>query len=149
MTRRKIMKTKKMKTYTYNGFGFPIELHHVEMVEVDGEFHPKIDIRELAENTMQTLAVQESRLTGNQIKFIRTYFKMSLREFSKKVVHETHAAVKKWEDCGDKLTAMDVNIEKAIRLYITDKVVIPRYSSNLFYKQYQRIEQLFDVALAT
>lgn len=64
----------------------------------------------IATAAIKALISQEQRFTGNQIKFIRNYFSMSLRDFAK-VVHESHTAVNKWEKHGNKITSMDINIE--------------------------------------
>jgi DNA-binding transcriptional regulator YiaG len=116
------MKTKTLKYFTYDGLGFPIKLQNVLMLLVDGEWTPKIDVRKVAENAIRELPYQKERLSGNQIKFIRTYFEMSLREFASQVVNESHNAVAKWEKFGTESTNMDENIESMLRLYIIDKV---------------------------
>lgn len=67
------------------------------MIFIDGDWHPKIDLQKLADVVIAKIAIQESRLTGNQVKFIRSYYSMSLRDFAEKVVHESHMAVSKWE----------------------------------------------------
>src|ERR1700722_1945373 len=112
------MKSKMVEKYIYNGFGFPIELENVQVIMLRGEWHPKLDVRKIADLTIEKLASQRERLTGNHVKFIREYFSMSLREFAKEVVNESHTAVSKWEKAGKKATHMDINIEKIIRLYI-------------------------------
>src|SRR5579864_6768019 len=117
------MTKKVMKTFTYEGLGFPIELHDVEMVMIDGEYAPKIDVRAIADDAIKSLVLQKTKLTGNQVKFIRTYFSASLRDFGK-IVNESHMAVKKWENFKDKSTNMDPNIETRIRLYIYDKICV-------------------------
>ena len=91
------MKTKIIENYTYEGLGFPIELKKVEMVFLENDWHPKIDVQKVADEVISKLAIQETRLTGNQVKFIRTYYSMPLREFGEKVVYESHIAVNKWE----------------------------------------------------
>lgn len=88
------MAKKVMKTFIYEGLGFPIELHNVEMILINGEYIPKIDVRAVADNAIKSLVLQKTKLTGNQVKFIRTYFSASLREFGK-IVNESHMAVKK------------------------------------------------------
>src|SRR5690348_14184318 len=100
------MTKKLVKAYTYEGLGFPIELSNVEMILVNGEYAPKIDVRLIADNAIKNLVLQEKKLTGNQIKFVRSYFSMSLREFSN-VVNESHTAVRKWEGFKNKSTNMD------------------------------------------
>lgn len=116
------MKTKTAKNYTYNGLGFPIKLQNITLMLIDDEWSPRIDIRKIAVNAIRELPYQKERLTGHQIKFIRTYFEMSLREFASQVVSESHNAVAKWERFGAEPTNMDENIESMLRLYIIDKV---------------------------
>lgn len=140
------MSKKIIKKYIYDGLGFPIELHNVEVVTLHGESHPKIDVRKVADAAIRDLIIQSSRLTGNQIKFIRTYLSMSLREFSE-VVNESHMAVKKWEDFKDKPTNMDRNIEILLRLHIYKHIAI-KSSNNTkeilqFYKQYLLLTHMF------
>lgn len=135
--------TKKIKSFTYTGFGFPIELHNVEMIKINDEFHPKIDIRKLANSTIESLVTQQKRLTGNQIKFIRSYFSMSLRRFAH-VVNESHMAVKKWEDFQNNPTNMDINIEILLRLYIYDHLIKKNDRKKIeFYHRYVELTTLF------
>lgn len=140
------MNKKIVKKYIYNGLGFPIELHNVEMVMFNGEFQPKIDVRKIADLAIKSLVSQETRLTGNQIKFIRTYFSMSLREFSE-IVNESHMAVKKWEDFKNKPTNMDKNIEILLRLHIYDHIAIKSKNNKKeivkFYNQYLVLTEIF------
>ncbi|MFA6301700.1 MAG: hypothetical protein WC627_01020, partial [Legionella sp.] len=64
------MKTKIIPVFLYEGLGFPIALEHVEMVNIEGEWHPKIDVKYVADEVIKRLATQEERLTVNQVKFI-------------------------------------------------------------------------------
>lgn len=115
------MNTKVEPIFLYEGLGFPIELENVEMINISDEWHPQIDVRYVADEIIKKLAIQEERLTGNQVKFIRTYFSMPLREFGETVVHESHTAVSKWEKCGDEITSMNENTEQVLRLYIIEQ----------------------------
>ena len=138
------MKKKKVKSYTYDGLGFPVELVEVDMLFIDGGWQPKIDIRRVADQAIKALVVQPGRLTGHQVKFIRTYFSMTLRDFAKQVVHESHTAVAKWEKFGDEVTNMDGNIEAMLRLYIYEQLCANTVKQkNEFFKQYQQVKQLF------
>ena len=138
------MKNKTIKNYIYNGLGFPILLPSVEMIYFEGEWHPKIDVYSVSEKAIKALITQESRFTGNQVKFVRVYFAMTLREFGKNVVHESHAAVNKWENCRDKITNMDGNIEAMLRLYIYERIFTKTLKQrNNFYKKYCEIKKLF------
>lgn len=140
------MNKKVVANYTYTGLGFPVELHDVEMIMFDGEFHPKIDVRKISDSVIKSLVLQQNRLTGNQIKFIRTYFSKSLREFAA-LVNESHMAVKKWEDFKEKTTNMDRNIEIMLRLHIYDHVVIKakdnKKDKTQFYNKFRALTEMF------
>ena len=130
---------KNVKKYTYLGLGFPIELHNIDMVQVNNEWHPRIDVKAVADLAIRNLITLETRLTGNQVKFIRSYFQMSLRDFGK-VVNETHSAVKKWEDHMDRQTKMDVNIEIMMRLFIYNRIYKETKENKVkFYDNYIQI----------
>lgn len=46
---------------------------------------------------------------------------MTLREFGKTVVYESHTAVNKWEKCGNDITNMNENTEQVLRIYIIEQ----------------------------
>ena len=117
------MKTKIETEYTYMGFGFPVELNNVTMIYIEKSWHPKINVEQLSHKIIKKIALQAERLTGAQVKFIRYYFSMSLRQFAKHVVHESHMAVSKWEAALLNKTKMDANIEMMLRLYIIEKTL--------------------------
>jgi len=134
------MKRKSQKNFIYEGLGFPIQLQKVEMIKIDNEWHPKIDVKKVADLAIASLYSQKERLTGNQVRFIRKYFSMSLRQFANEVVNESHTAVNKWEKSGNNATNMDINIEKMLRLYIYDKIFVEtKKQKNGFHKAYKQI----------
>lgn len=133
------MKTKIEPTFLYEGLGFPIELGNVEMVRFNDEWLPKIDVQYIANEIIKKLAIQEERLTGNQVKFIRSYFSMTLREFGRTVVHESHTAVSKWEKCGDEITNMNENTEQVLRIYIIEQTQTKTQAEQKnFYSNFKR-----------
>ncbi len=137
------MKTKIAKKYSYDGLGFPIQLQDVTLVQLDGEWIPKIDVRKIAEDAIRELPLQKEKLSGNQVKFIRDFFEMSLRDFANEVVKQSHTAVAKWEKFAEKSTNMDSNIEDMLRLYILDKLVIKSMEkSSTFLKSYRLIREM-------
>lgn len=139
----------KRKDIIYTGLGFPIKLRNVELIEFEGDWHPKVAVQKVADFAIKALVLQPSRLTGNQIRFIRDYFAMSLRKFAQ-VVNESHMAVKKWESCAEKTTSMDKNIEIMLRLYIYEQVEMPsKRKSSEFYRCYVELRKLFSSLLAT
>ena len=139
------MKTKTVKNYIYEGLGFPVELNDVEMVYIDNDWHPRIDVQKVADDVVKQLAIQKSRLTGTQVKFIRSYFSMPLRAFGEHVVHESHMAVKKWEQKGDSPTNMNSNTEHELRLYIVEKLYSrSSESKSKFYDIYMATKRFFN-----
>lgn len=133
------MKTKIEPTFLYEGLGFPIELENVEMININDEWHPKIDVHYVADEIIKKLATQEERLTGNQVKFIRSYFSMPLREFGETVVHESHTAVSKWEKYEDEITNMNENTEQVLRLYIIEQTQTKTIADQKnFYSNFKR-----------
>ncbi|MCX7116444.1 MAG: hypothetical protein NTW94_00755 [Legionellales bacterium] len=139
------MKTKTEQIVLYEGLGFPIELENVTMINLDGEWIPKIDVHQVAEEAIKKLATQESRLTGSQVKFIRSYFSMPLREFGEKVVHESHAAVSKWEKKGNDMTSMNENTEQVLRLFMIEQTQAKTKNQQAdFFNNFQKSKLFFN-----
>lgn len=127
------MKTKIENDYRYTGLGFPIILEQVKMVLLGSEWHPNIDVRKVANIVIKKLATKDSPFTGNEVRFIRTHFDMSLRKFADNVVHETHVAVKKWEDKENEPTKMNPNTEFVIRNYIIEETSTKSEKKETYY----------------
>lgn len=115
------MKTKIQKEYVDVGFGFPVYLQNVPMVHVRGIWTPKVNYKRLSEMLLQMLVEKPSRLTGNELKFIRNKLQMTLKAFAERF-YVTHPAVLKWEKSEDKPTNMNWATEKDIRLYVYHSV---------------------------
>ena len=62
-----------------------------------------------------TLCQKETPLTGNQVKFVRQYFELSLREFAE-LFGLSHPAIIKWEKHGDNFAEISPATEKILRL---------------------------------
>ena len=115
------MEKKRQAQYVDHGFGFPIVLEGIELVKVRGHWTPNVNYNELAKQVLLELAQLRGRLTGDQIRFIRHYFEMTLGKFAERC-NVTHPAVLKWERAGPKPTGMNWCTEKDIRLFITTEL---------------------------
>ncbi|KEI34996.1 hypothetical protein FRA_44c12950 [Francisella sp. W12-1067] len=124
------LEEKVVKEYVYTGMIFPVTLKDVKMVRYDNEWCPIIDDIAIANEWIKKIGESKDRITGNQLKFIRSYFKMSLRQFSE-VVNESHTAIAKWEKSGNEVAKMDLNIEKIIKMYICREVIKDTDDKNL------------------
>lgn len=71
---------------------------------------------------------------------------MPLREFGEKVVHESHMAVKKWEQKGDCPTNMNSNTEHELRLYIIEEIHTKLHEpKSKFYDIYMATKRFLEV----
>lgn len=59
MSRSNNMTKKIVKTFSYKGLGFPFKLHDIEMVMINGEYTPKIDVRAIADDAIKSLVLQK------------------------------------------------------------------------------------------
>lgn len=133
-----------IKNLCYEGLGFSVQLKNVELFEIEGEWHPKIDVKKVSDAAIEALAYQKNKMTGNQVRFIRSYFAMPLRKFGEEVVHESHAAVDKWEKSADQVTSMNDNTEYVLRLYIIEKIKSKtKKQREEFFVNYQKIRNFF------
>ena len=115
------MMTKIVAKYIDRGLGFPVVLEHVPMVQVRGKWTPSINYTQLELAVLRQLAERSGRLTGQQVRFVRQHFAMTLQAFAARF-GVTHVAVLKWEQRGNKPTGMTWSTEKDLRLFIHQQV---------------------------
>ena len=115
------MGKKVRKVFIDRGFGFPVRLLNVPMVKVRGMWTPKVDYDELAKRVLLALCEKPARLTGQEIRFTRQQFGMTLQAFAKRF-NVSHVAVMKWEGAGSRSTSMNWATEKDIRLFLLSRV---------------------------
>ncbi len=101
--------------FVYTGFGFPVDLVEVPMIRVRGAWTPDVDYDALAKVVLRALVAKPARLSGNEVRFIRHSFPMTLTAFAERF-NVTHPAVIKWEKSGDDPTKMSWSVEKDVRL---------------------------------
>jgi len=134
------METKIQKEFIDTGFGFPICLVNVPMIKIRGQWTPKINYNELTLEVLRALAHKETRLTGHEIKFIRTHFEMTLQEFAKRFC-VTHVGVIKWEKTLHKPTAMSWSAEKDIRLFVLARLAVKAQEFASLYDDLQTLPE--------
>jgi DNA-binding transcriptional regulator YiaG len=123
------MSDKILGNFLYEGLGFPIELHNVEMRAFGSEYHPVIDVKKVADSAMQALSTQESTFTGDQVMFMRTYLKKDTSEFAK-LIHSSEQDVTKWESCADKTIDMNLQSENLLKQHIINYFKINNEKEN-------------------
>ena len=125
-----------VKSFIYDGLGFPVILENVLFHKVRGKWLPKIDVEQLADVIFKILPSKPSKLTGNEIKFIRTYLNKSKPAFGE-LFKLSHTAVSKWENSGDAPAPISPSQEVVLRLYLEDYLNV---SDREFYKTYKELE---------
>ncbi len=114
--------TKIQKTYVDYGFGFPVKLLNAPLKKIQKEWVLDLNFEKYEKAILLAVALKSSRLSGNEIRFIRHSFEMDLKAFGKRFGDVAHSAVIKWEKCGDLPTQMNWATEKDMRLAIVDKI---------------------------
>ena len=128
------MERKIQRVFVDHGFGFPIKLLNTPMIKVRGKWTPEINYNRLAKLVLEELSWKDSKLTGNEIKFIRQYFEMTLQSFAKRF-YVTHAGVIKWEKAKTKASGMAWTTEKDIRLFVSSNLeATPKELAQLYAK---------------
>ena len=117
------MKNKKIqKKYIDYGLGFPVTILNAPLIKVRNTWALDINYNKYEQSILILLAYLPSKLTGNELRFIRTYFEMTIRSFAERFSVK-HPAVVKWEKKADLATSMAWTTEKDIRLFIIDQLI--------------------------
>jgi transcriptional regulator with XRE-family HTH domain len=104
------------------------------MIKIRGNWTPNVNYDRLAKLVLEELCFKSACLTGNEIKFIRHYFKMTLQSFAKRF-YITHVGVIKWEKAKTKATEMAWTTEKDIRLFVLSNLeATPKEIAELYEK---------------
>ncbi len=111
------MDKKKEKKFTYYGLGFPIDLYNFPMKKYWGEEMADINYNTLKRVVIELLAKKPIPLTGNEVRFIRQYFKMNYTQFAQHL-GQTRQAVTKWESKENDFALITPSTELHIRLSI-------------------------------
>lgn len=124
------MVEKKIDTFVYEGFGFPVLLENVPMRKRLGEWTFDIDLEALEKAVLLTLIEKQVPLSGNQIRFIRHFLNMSTYEFAN-ILGVTHAAVIHWEKVKKK---MNTGNQIVLRLYLLNHLQVTDKEFRKIYK---------------
>lgn len=139
------MQKKIKKKHIDYSCGFPVVLLNVPMIKLLDEWVIDINYNSLAKAVLLLLSKKEIPLTGNEIRFIRIYFGMTLREFSERLGVK-HSAVVRWENTKDHFASITWGIEKDIRLFILDRFC---HSNKDFRESYKALEKIVSANAAT
>ncbi len=115
--------TKLTQAYHYTESG--LKNIWLEGIYLDQDGDPVIpNLLQLHEVIAKGLALQKKRLSGNEIRFLRTHIGLSSGDFAKKIVKVSPETVSRWEN--NKQT-MDVSIELLLRMLVLKKIRFDDY----------------------
>ena len=114
--------SKTLETYTFTGFGFDVLLKNIVVKKVHGEEYPDINMNELKFMTAKALLKRPVRMTGHQMKFLRTFLRLSFDVLSEKI-NVPASTIRSWESKGKEVTGLSLEQEKALRIFVISKVL--------------------------
>lgn len=124
--------TFKKDQYIYRGTGFPVTLCGFPFKKEHGVEVFAFDVRTLELFIAQIVLLKPAFLTGNEIKFLRTFVNLSMRDFGQSL-DVSAAGVKKWEDKDD-APATSVSVDFAIRQVIATQLnLVHKVNPNFAY----------------
>ena len=132
------MKNRKIvKSYIDHGFGFPVKIENAPLRKIRDEWVLDVNFKKYEKLTLEALATKKSRLTGNEVRFIRHCLEMGLKDFGRRFGDVAHSAVLKWENSGDVPTKMNWSTEKDIRMAVIEHIDFRNLYR--FYKEFQYV----------
>lgn len=111
--------TKVKKLHIDHGFGFPVKLANVPMVKARGVWALNVDRNWLERLVLQALTRKPTRLTGNEIRFVRQSAGLTQVQFAE-VFDVSNVAIHKWEHEADNCPNIKWPLEREIRLFVLD-----------------------------
>lgn len=130
---KKPKKTRVVHDFVDYGSGFPVVVSRVELLPWGKDEIILIDHRRFPGAVLRALAEKPTRLTGNEIKFVRLEHEMPLAEFGR-LFDVSHPAVKKWESKRDTATGMAWSTEVLIRLFVLNRLGVKPRAFQQIYK---------------
>lgn len=125
------MERKIERQFVDYGCGFPVLLFNVPMMKVHGKWIPDFDYEMLEKSVLLDLCHKPYKLTGNEVRFVRLHFNMTLQAFAKRFGVQ-HPTVVKWEKFKNDSTNMTLGTEKDIRLFVIKELRGKRYIGDLY-----------------
>lgn len=135
--------TKMSQLYHYTECG--LKNIWLKGVYLDEDGDPVIpSLQQLHEEIAKGLALQNKRLSGSEIRFLRTHIGLSGVNFAKKIVKVSPETVSRWENNRQK---MDISTELLLRMLVLKKIRFTDYEfddlTNLDSKKTPRFEARF------
>lgn len=110
------METQIVNNYEYQGLGVPVKLKQVKLVNIRGDWYPKIDVEQVAAELFESLLkkARTTPLTGEEIEFIRIHLNLSQTQFSQ-TLEIARATLARWEKAGAQVPKTRKNYQTVLQ----------------------------------
>jgi DNA-binding transcriptional regulator YiaG len=130
----------------WEALGFPVWLVGFKMKKVRGNEVPDVNMKKIQGQAFKALILHQHRFTGSQVRFIRSYLRLTQNEFAREI-NVNHSSVSIWESKGDDLTGMETNTELILRLYMLHSHGSPHFRKAVITMEWKRMSLLLNKAL--
>lgn len=137
-----------MANLLFHELGFPVLLIDPPMVNIRGQWLPDINLRDLQLVVFRLLVAKPTRLTGDEIRFIRLYLRLRQSDLAKVLNRANHSVVSQWESHGDGASGMDYNTEVLLRIWMAGKSGQAERVAHLLEHELRGLGPISDEALA-
>lgn len=107
-----------MSNVIYTELGFPVVLVDPPMVRVRGEDMPDVNLRDLQKAVLHQLIIKPARLSGEEVRFIRKYNRLTQAALAEVLNMANHSAVSQWESHESEASGMEYNTEVLLRVWM-------------------------------
>ena len=127
------------KKFVYEGLGFPVILYNVPMIKLRGKGALDINMNLFQQAVLLALAYYPFDLTGDHIRYIRSWLRLSYEKFAA-LFGVTHPAVLKWEKAKDRTAKISVSTQREIRLFVLNHILKNDCEFRNAYRKIQSVE---------
>jgi DNA-binding transcriptional regulator YiaG len=106
---------KKSQPALYTALGFPIMIENPSYIEFEGEQILDVNPGEIQEQMFRALVKKPARLTGAEVRFLRSYMELTQGAFGESLLVDA-STVSKWEKTAQKFTGMPSQTEMLLRM---------------------------------
>ena len=99
----------------YTALGFPILIENPSYIDFEGEQILDVNPGEIQDHMFRALVKKTARLTGAEVRFMRTYMELTQGAFGESLLVDA-STVSKWEKTSQKFTGMPSQTEMLLRM---------------------------------
>jgi DNA-binding transcriptional regulator YiaG len=111
-----------MKSFIYQGLGFPVMLIGVHTEVIHGEELPILNHADLEKRIFEALLWSTHRLSGAELLFVRGFMRKTQSTMAADIGLKSHSMISQWESKNLEATGMDPSMENAVRMLMANHI---------------------------